>query len=383
MTASVLHQPHHQHHRGRTVVGIGSVRGSVFLWLFGALGWLTTWVALRRGGGVLLGIPSSTTTGSSTSSSHLQEQASLASVRRLEDGAQEVDRASPIRKADFVLAIFSPDTPAGAHKRAQMRKIYSVYEDGKVEETVSPPSRDPRAYENLRFAKAEVIFIIGVTDAERVGLVGDEYFILAEPGYDKIAVLTLEMSGLVDHIDLKYLIKSDDDTIVCLRRLLTKLLDVPEDRQEKVYAGVATYCGAYPDNPAVGMVFKDASSKWYDEKFVTHTMGSLSCYPVYMQGAMYVLGRQLVDYLHRNRKVLATFTNEDVTVGTWLLGVDRELVSLDHFLNPFSSLWGCKCALKKKIPVTAKRHGIFFHDCKSDEQLYSCRYALSLNGLAC
>lgn len=33
----------------------------------------------------------------------------------------------------------------------------------------------------------------------------------------------------------------------------------------------------------VGRVIKDRNDKWYDGKFVHHTLASLDCYPVYMQ----------------------------------------------------------------------------------------------------
>ena len=39
------------------------------------------------------------------------------------------------------------------------------------------------------------------------------------------------------------------------------------------------------------------------------------------QGAFYVLAQPLVEHLYRGRQHYDTFVNEDVTIGSWLLGV--------------------------------------------------------------
>lgn len=39
------------------------------------------------------------------------------------------------------------------------------------------------------------------------------------------------------------------------------------------------------------------------------------------QGAFYVLAHPLVEHLYRGRDHYDTFINEDVTIGSWLLGV--------------------------------------------------------------
>lgn len=41
------------------------------------------------------------------------------------------------------------------------------------------------------------------------------------------------------------------------------------------------------------------------------------------QGAFYVLAQPLVEHLYRGREHYDTFVNEDVTVGSWLLGVSK------------------------------------------------------------
>lgn len=39
------------------------------------------------------------------------------------------------------------------------------------------------------------------------------------------------------------------------------------------------------------------------------------------QGAFYILSQPLVEHLYRGHEHLECFTNEDVTIGSWLLGV--------------------------------------------------------------
>lgn len=53
---------------------------------------------------------------------------------------------------------------------------------------------------------------------------------------------------------------------------------------KKVYGGIPTACHL-PNNPddSVGKVIKDVEEKWYDGKYLNHTMNGLDCYPVYMQ----------------------------------------------------------------------------------------------------
>ena len=43
--------------------------------------------------------------------------------------------------------------------------------------------------------------------------------------------------------------------------------------------------------------------------------------PAFSQGAFYILSQALVEYLFRGHEHLECFTNEDVTIGSWLMGV--------------------------------------------------------------
>lgn len=46
------------------------------------------------------------------------------------------------------------------------------------------------------------------------------------------------------------------------------------------------------------------------------------CLPA-LQGAFYVLSQPLVEHIYRGREHYETFSNEDVTIGSWLLGVSE------------------------------------------------------------
>lgn len=49
-------------------------------------------------------------------------------------------------------------------------------------------------------------------------------------------------------MSFKYLLKADDDTFICIKRVATFLHDQPEASKDKIYAGVPTACNV-PTNP--------------------------------------------------------------------------------------------------------------------------------------
>eukprot|EP00953_Heterococcus_sp_UTEX-ZZ885_P025587 13914-Heterococcus_DN1.PRE.1 len=52
----------------------------------------------------------------------------------------------------------------------------------------------------------------------------------------------------------------------------------------------------------------------------------------------YILSSALVKYLYSGRQHLESFVNEDVTVGSWLMGVDRMHLNV-YSLEPLSALY--------------------------------------------
>ncbi|CAM9998220.1 unnamed protein product, partial [Discosporangium mesarthrocarpum] len=183
----------------------------------------------------------------------------------------------------------------------------------------------------------------------------------------------------VKHFEFKYLLKSDDDTFVCLSRVANLLYTQPLEVQPRLYAGVPTACNQASNTDYMnGRVYMDPSHKWFDEKYVSHTMGALDCYPVYMQGAFYVMAQPLVEHLYRGHEHLECFINEDVTVGSWLLGVDRELLEIYNFQT--SDLWECSCS--REGPRSTMMQ-MFHHNCKEPSQLRGCSDRLLQPGRGC
>ncbi|CAN0254904.1 unnamed protein product, partial [Discosporangium mesarthrocarpum] len=170
-----------------------------------------------------------------------------------------------------------------------------------------------------------------------------------------------------------------DSTRGCLHRLCTfsisHLSRLSPPPPLKVYGGIPTAC-YLPSNPDpnVGKVIRDKEDRWYDGKYVNHTMQGLDCYPVYMQGAFYILSFPLVEFLDVGSSKLLTFDNEDVTIGSWLHGVDRAIFPLNDLKD--ARLWSCSCSQAGFVP--SNDANTFFHNCKEIDQQRSCKSALPL-----
>ncbi|CAM9097896.1 unnamed protein product, partial [Ascophyllum nodosum] len=284
------------------------------------------------------------------------------------------------RHTDLLLTIFSGTTEADASKRELLRQIYDKYE-GWI--TVGGPNSITGSKNPVRKAfKVALVFIMSKETAPPEGeLIGDILYVPVPEGYHNIVLKTKAMLRLVQYYNFKFLLKADDDSFVCLRRITSMLHDMDPAIHDRVYAGVPTYCNN-PTNPDYwnGRVMKDPNHQWFDSKYVQHTLGGLDCFPSYMQGAFYILSQALVEYLFRGHEHLECFTNEDVTIGSWLMGVDREMVEMYNLRN--SHLWDCLCA---RTTITAKTRSRqqFFHNCKGMSQLKLCGTRLLRPGIGC
>eukprot|EP00904_Undaria_pinnatifida_P001183 jgi/Undpi1/11065/HiC_scaffold_30.g13363.m1 len=226
--------------------------------------------------------------------------------------------------------------------------------------------------ENMR----EVLYVVGHPGAAEKGdMMDDVLFVKVKKGYRNIVAKTKKMLEAVKHVRFKYLLKADDDTFVCLRRTASQMHLVPPHIKPKVYGGIPTACHL-PNNPdeAVGRVIKDVNNKWYDGKYLDHTMNGLDCYPVYMQGAFYILSYPLVEFLNQGSSKLLTFDNEDVTIGLWLHGVDRAIFPLNDLRD--ARLWECSCKRQNFVPAVDAN--VFFHHCKTIDDLRACKVSLPM-----
>ncbi|KAG5178399.1 galactosyltransferase-domain-containing protein [Tribonema minus] len=295
----------------------------------------------------------------------LQQQQAKNSSRAI----AEVVNDSSLPTYDMLLVVFSGDSEDDAKRRDLMRRIYGRYR-GRV--VLNRGKKSRKKY------KFKLVFVRGRSDAPEDGVLnGDTLLINAPDGYRNIVHKTKGMVSLLKHVNFKYLMKSDDDTFVCVQQVFHRLHNLPEETKKKVYAGVPTHCNM-PGHQMVGRVFSDPTHKWYDERYVEHTMGSMECYPPYHQGAGYILSRSLVEFLYKGRDHLLTFINEDVTMGTWLMGVDRSVVSLRDLDG--ARLWECTCASYRFAHDAAfhKNHqnNAFFHNCKQAWQMLKCAIAM-------
>ncbi|CAM9754890.1 unnamed protein product, partial [Hapterophycus canaliculatus] len=177
---------------------------------------------------------------------------------------------------DYLLVVFSGDDTDALAKRENMREMYGTY-GGEI------LIADERGQTFLYTFK--VLYVVGHPGAAEHGdLMDDVLFVKVPKGYRNIAAKTKKMLEAVKHVRFKYLLKADDDTFVCLRRTASQMHLVPAHIKPKVYGGIPTACHL-PNNPneTVGKVVMDVDKKWYDGKYLNHTMNGLDCYPVYMQ----------------------------------------------------------------------------------------------------
>ncbi|CAM9650364.1 unnamed protein product [Ectocarpus fasciculatus] len=234
---------------------------------------------------------------------------------------EPVGTAKTRPKVDLLLTIFSGTTKADAEKRELLRQIYDKYEGwvkvGGPDSLTEGTNPEPREF------SVSVVFVMSKETAPPEGeLVGDILYVSVPEGYRNIVLKTKAMLCLVRHFDFEFLLKADDDSFVCLTRIASMLHDLDPEISGKVYAGVPTACNQ-STNPDYwnGRVMKNPDHRWFDSKYVQHTLGGLDCFPAYMQGAFYILAQPLVEHLYRGHEHLECFTNEDVTIGSWLMGV--------------------------------------------------------------
>jgi hypothetical protein len=72
---------------------------------------------------------------------------------------------------------------------------------------------------------------------------------------------------------------------------------------------------------------KDPNHRWHD-KFLAQIAPGQSTYWPYMQGAFYLLSKDLTEVLSMVKDQLQTFINEDAMMGGWLLPYRKVTVDL-------------------------------------------------------
>lgn len=99
-----------------------------------------------------------------------------------------------------------------------------------------------------------------------------------------------------------YLLKCDDDTFVDLEKVVEELKEMNEP---------SLYWGFFEGRAPV-----QTKGKWADPQYRL-----CDKYIPYALGGGYVLGKNLVQYIADNSRMLKMFNSEDASVGTWLAGL--------------------------------------------------------------
>lgn len=193
------------------------------------------------------------------------------------------------------------------------------------------------------------LFVIGTEDllpdmARRVDqeqqIHGD--LLLLPEVVDSYQNLTLKLTEslifISSSLPFRYVLKCDDDTFVRVDAVLDEL----EERQARLKGkpssnsnpgGETCFFWGFFD----GRAKVNKKGKWKEEEY-----NLCDLYLPYALGGGYVISKKCSDFIVRNQAVLKTYSNEDVTVGTWLSVIQHEKKYLLYFFklsNDFYNFW--------------------------------------------
>ncbi|CAA0838205.1 Probable beta-1-3-galactosyltransferase 11 [Striga hermonthica] len=121
----------------------------------------------------------------------------------------------------------------------------------------------------------------------------------------------------VDHWEAEFYVKVNDDVYVnidALGALLTNHLDKP-----RVYIGCMKS----------GEVFSQPKHKWYEPDW--WKFGDGKTYFRHASGEVFAISRALAQFISINRLILQTYAHDDVSVGSWFIGLDVKHVDEGKF----------------------------------------------------
>ncbi|GMY30474.1 hydroxyproline O-galactosyltransferase HPGT1-like isoform X3 [Fagus crenata] len=133
----------------------------------------------------------------------------------------------------------------------------------------------------------------------------------------------------VENWDAEFYAKVNDDVYVnidALGAMLTSHLDKP-----RVYIGCMKS----------GEVFSEPSHKWYEPEW--WKFGDKKSYFRHASGEMYVMSRALAQFIWINKSILRTYAHDDVSAGSWFIGLDVKYIDEGKFCCTSSSS-GAICA---------------------------------------
>lgn len=106
-----------------------------------------------------------------------------------------------------------------------------------------------------------------------------------------------------------------------------KMLLIP-DRLASILKPISAQGNLYLGCTKSGEIVTDENSQWFEKdhwRFGDAVGESKAQYPRHANGDFYGFSRHIARYIARNRDVLQIYSNEDTTVGSWMLGL-----SIDH-----------------------------------------------------
>nr|XP_023919636.1 hydroxyproline O-galactosyltransferase HPGT1-like [Quercus suber] len=121
----------------------------------------------------------------------------------------------------------------------------------------------------------------------------------------------------VENWDAEFYAKVNDDVYVnidALGAMLTTHMDKP-----RVYIGCMKS----------GEVFSEQSHKWYEPEW--WKFGDKKSYFRHASGEMYVMSRALAQFISINKSILRTYAHDDVSTGSWFIGLDVKHINEAKF----------------------------------------------------
>jgi hypothetical protein len=78
-----------------------------------------------------------------------------------------------------------------------------------------------------------------------------------------------------------------------------------------------------------GEVFSEKNHKWYEPEW--WKFGDKKSYFRHASGETYVISRALAKFISINRSILRTYAHDDVSAGSWFIGLDVKHVDEAKF----------------------------------------------------
>eukprot|EP00088_Acartia_fossae_P055313 TRINITY_DN64199_c0_g1_i1.p1 TRINITY_DN64199_c0_g1~~TRINITY_DN64199_c0_g1_i1.p1 ORF type:complete len:318 (+),score=16.30 TRINITY_DN64199_c0_g1_i1:57-1010(+) len=153
---------------------------------------------------------------------------------------------------------------------------------------------------------------------------GDLVLLHMKDSYDKLSEKVLRMLEYADeHFTARLFMKCDDDTFVNTRALVKEM-------RKNAYKSPRIYWGYFDGRAPIKQ-----TGKWAEAEY-----NLCDRYIPYAVGGGYILGWDLLKHIVRMGGMLATFKNEDVSIGTWLAGAQIIKIHDERFDTEWKSR-GC------------------------------------------